>query len=444
MNGSPQSIRKTIQLMILLTLLAWATQTLFHQWGYGAELPPVEAAQPASEEKFVAQDASQKFATGTPRSLAGATLELRGEATIVGGEVKLKQICRWADADKAAFEPVADLVVARISGSTPFRAMTLTELKATLQDAGVNLAVIHFAGTTNCTISRSDVVSDERANLQEWISARQGKSPTEAFKIEKASVVAPLTVDSKAAPTSANTGVAQPAVVVVAPKPRATNDRTLRDLLVADLAERLSLEATTLQMKFSPADEKLLNLAEPQFRFNVDGQRTHGLGSVSWDVTIVTDSGNTKTTINANARAWQDQLVVLKPIAYHQTFQSSDITDRRALVDSLNTEASMKREQVVGQMAGQELKAGTVLTPRVVEPSPLVKPGQPVTITLQQGGVKITSVARAMEGGSYGQTIRVKNETTGNVFEVTLSGPQAALMSANAPTEGTKTADASH
>src|SRR5438477_676403 len=90
------SKRKTVQLMVALTILAWATQTLMHQWGFGAEI----AAQPTEEgEKFVPGDSSS----------GGATLELRDEATIVGGEVKLKQVCRWSEVDNASMSPIADL-----------------------------------------------------------------------------------------------------------------------------------------------------------------------------------------------------------------------------------------------------------------------------------------------------------------------------------------------
>jgi len=36
MNYPPKfGIRKKVQLMVILTILAWATQTLFHQWGSG-------------------------------------------------------------------------------------------------------------------------------------------------------------------------------------------------------------------------------------------------------------------------------------------------------------------------------------------------------------------------------------------------------------------------
>src|SRR4051812_29860316 len=89
------SKRKTVQIMIALTILAWATQTLFHQWGFGAEVIFASTTQPSEQleqEKFVPVDPSTR----------GATLEMRGEATIVGKEIKLKQVCRWNDADNAA------------------------------------------------------------------------------------------------------------------------------------------------------------------------------------------------------------------------------------------------------------------------------------------------------------------------------------------------------
>src|SRR3712207_1133954 len=94
----PLSTRKKVQLMVALTILAWATQTLFHQWGFGADV----AARPAS-----AGAPSEKFVPGTARFAAGATLEMRTEATVLGTDVKLKQVCRWSSADEAVFAPLA-------------------------------------------------------------------------------------------------------------------------------------------------------------------------------------------------------------------------------------------------------------------------------------------------------------------------------------------------
>ena len=43
---------------------------------------------------------------------------------MIGEEVKLRQVCRWVDADKAAFEPMADLVLMRLARQSPFKTLT--------------------------------------------------------------------------------------------------------------------------------------------------------------------------------------------------------------------------------------------------------------------------------------------------------------------------------
>src|SRR5262245_44235961 len=113
-NGRPLSRRQTVRLMIALTILAWATQTLLKQWGFGAEIPTTE---PATEQA----ESTEKFVPGSSRYASGATLELRTEATVIGGDVKLRQVCRWADSDKHIFEPMGDLVLVRLGARAPFK-----------------------------------------------------------------------------------------------------------------------------------------------------------------------------------------------------------------------------------------------------------------------------------------------------------------------------------
>lgn len=68
----------------------------------------------------------------------------------------------------------------------------------------------------------------------------------------------------------------------------------------------------------------------------------------------------------------------------------------------------------------------------MVDAVPLVRAGQLVTVVLQQGSVQVKTVARAMEGGSFGQSIRVKNEATRDIFEVVLTGPQTGRLGSDA------------
>ena len=68
------------------------------------------------------------------------------------------------------------------------------------------------------------------------------------------------------------------------------------------------------------------------------------------------------------------------------------------------------------------------MTARMVDAVPLVKPGQLVTITVSSGTVQIKTVGRAMEEGAYGQAVKVRNESTRDIFEVVMTGPQQGTL----------------
>ena len=418
-NGRPLSARKKVQFLVALTLLAWATQTLMAQWSRGAEVDVRHApAAAAGSTAFVPAAAAG----------AGATLELRGEAKVYGAEVKLKQVCRWSDADAAMFAPVAELVIAKLDGRRPFRVMDVQEVRETLGEAGINVALVRFAGPVECKVERTDVKLGEGEALDAWIKEQDRAQPDAEQPVEP---------QPAAARQPADAGDGARRRVVREPETRAEpaehedepGVRTLKSVLVADLAVRLALPADDLQVAFSPRDENVLNLAEPNFRFDVQPRRVRDLGEVSWDVTVVSGpAGSRKAQIRATARAWQNQVVVTRSLARGQVIQESDITARRTLVDRLPGAALLAAEQVIGQIAARELKPGTLVTAPLVEAVPLAKLGQFITITLDRGNVRIKSVGKALEGGSYGETIRVKNEATKDVYQVVLTGPQEATM----------------
>jgi flagella basal body P-ring formation protein FlgA len=277
---------------------------------------------------------------------------------------------------------------------------------------------------------------DERAALQQWIDEHNPDAAKDQddSATQHASADAPGEAISASAKQSAAPAVAQaaPAIRTTEPVPTLELDpkplHSLRDLLSADLSTHLNLPAESLQISFNPADDAVLNLVEPYFRFNITPRRVHNLGEVSWDVTIVTGAATKNMTVTAMAKAWQTQAVLNKPVAFKQVIREDDLTEHRTLVDALSSETPITRAQAVGQQAARDLKPGTMLTGRMVDPLPLVRAGELVTVTLTQGSVQIKTVARALEGGTYGQTIRVRNETTKDVFEVTMVAQQEARL----------------
>lgn len=403
-NGRPLTKKQQVRVMVALTILAWATQTLFKQWGYGAQLP---ATQPSRGDEL-----AERFVPVTTLYPRGVTLEVRSNATVIGGEVKLRQICRWSDRDKGLFDPIGDLILVRLAPDTPFKAVSVDEIRGLLRDAGVNIAAINFAGSVNCTVARSDVHYDEREALQKWIESNDtaktlAEGPTSAPHVTVAA--APATVPTENGPV-----------------------RTLREMLVADLAVRLNLPPESLQVDFKPQDQNALNIATPLFQFEIEPLRARSLGQVIWNVKVLAPKGqqSRKLTIAADSRAWQEQVVTAKPLTFKQIIRADDLVRRRTLVDQLTDDPLLAMDQIVGQQAARELKPGSIMTAKTVDAVQLVKAGQFVTVSLDQGSVKIKTVAKAMENGVYGQTIRVKNETTRDVFQVVMTGPQQATMSA--------------
>ncbi len=352
-----------------------------------------------------------------------ASLELRSEATIYGSEIRLKQIARWSETDNAAMSTLADLTITRLEANddAAFKTITMETVKQTLTGAGLNLAELRFTGSTSCRVTRSDKHFDEPDALDQWLTGRTGPKKAPEPKFEPLPI-AQEPVARQQAPTI-DTILPQAHDTVVSPT-------TLKGKLIHDLATRMGLDEKDLQLTFGPDDDRLLNLSEPQFRFGIEPRRARALGMVTWEVTISTNqgAGQHKATLTGNARAWQNQVVVDKPITMKGVIRAEDVVSRRVLVEQISGETLLSIDQIVGQQASRNLPAGTLVTSRAVEAVPLVRAGQLVTVTLGQGAVQIKTVARAAEAGTFGQTIKVKNETTKDIYDVVLTGPQQGVV----------------
>ena len=329
---------------------------------------------------------------------AGGTLTLRPRAVVTGADVRLRDVCRWADGDAAAFAPLADLTVSRLGDGGSTVELPVETLRATLREAGVNLAAVRLGGAGTCVVTRD-------------ITAAAAEPTTAAAAATAAATDPPLT----------------------AAEAECNPFHTLRDRLLADAAQRLNVAAADLQLTFVERDASLLNLSEPTFHFQLDPKQVQQLGRVSWDVTVQSGSATQRAVVTADARAWQNQLVLTRPAAYHQVLRAGDVSERRVLLDRLGDDAPLARSQAIGQPVARELKGGAVLTARLLDPLPLVRPGQYVTVTLNHGSVQVRTVVRALEGGTFGQSIKVRNDATRDEYQVTLTGPQVATLG---PTPG--------
>ena len=68
-----------------------------------------------------------------------------------------------------------------------------------------------------------------------------------------------------------------------------------------------------------------------------------------------------------------------------------------------------KKEDLIGKRTRQTIRQGATIVGNKVEDTPIINPGDLVTIVIESSAFKITAQGRAREAGVYGRVIRVMN-----------------------------------
>jgi flagella basal body P-ring formation protein FlgA len=198
---------------------------------------------------------------------------------------------------------------------------------------------------------------------------------------------------------------------------------SLKDLLVNDLTARLGLRQNQLQLEFDPRDQRTLALTAPRLTFQIDSSRAAGLGAVSWTINIRNGSSERTATVSARASAWEDQVVLTRSLSSGQMIQKSDVTLRHALVEKLTPGKILDPSDAIGEVASSAMERGDVLSENAIRAASIVQAGDFVTVAMDIDSMKIETVARALDSGPKGGIIRAKNEATGQVYQVSVTGP---------------------
>jgi len=80
------------------------------------------------------------------------------------------------------------------------------------------------------------------------------------------------------------------------------------------------------------------------------------------------------------------------------------------------------REAVRNLSAGAVVRAGDVVTPR------LVRRGEPVTVNVRSGGLTIATTARALGSGGMGDLVRVVTTATNRTLDAVVEGSGAVRI----------------
>ena len=413
-------IRKVRKTLVAALVLAWATQTLVSQWAGGAEPPPAKSSAKKPAEGGI------------------VTVVMRDDAKVTGGAVRLGDVCRLlseGDAPKAGDgRAVGDLVLAYRDPDAAAVTVGIEQVIRLLGDNGVGAARVRFQGPIRCQVAFAGD-APAKANASAAVSQEVGLLEWAGEPVPEQ--LAPA-AEQNAAPAEQNAPPADAFTDAAPASPRdeggvkwGENDWSpagtngplpLAELLRRDLADRLNLPADGVQLRFRDPSAAYLD-ATGVAASQVRPTRAADLGPVAWVVTL----DGRSVDVAADATAEVTRLSVAQPVGRGQIIRAADVVSQPATIRRTG-DRGLTLAEVVGQEAARTLDVGDVLTGNSLAPRMLVRRGQYVSVTLVQNGLELRTLDRALDDGGYGQTVKVKNDTTGEILHVVVTGPQTGTL----------------
>ncbi|MEL7238893.1 MAG: flagellar basal body P-ring formation chaperone FlgA, partial [Planctomycetota bacterium] len=321
------------------------------------------------------------------------SIQLRSDL-VATGDVKLKDVV-----ENAAYLPsdLAERVVCFRDGREK-ATLLLSDVEAALATAGIRPDAIHLGGAVKCQITFNGDTATQATpadGLLAWAGEEQPTGPqTASF------------TDWDQAGVATGTDTAKPTT-------------SLHAQLAQAVADRFGLPGGSVDLAFKPRDARLVALPHA----TLQSLRGDDLGRIRFRLVI--DGAAHDVTGQASATIPQTRLVV--PVARGAQLRSEDLATTPARITRL-ADRSVTPEDALGQEAARGLDAGSVLTPDRLAPQTLVRRGQPIAVSLSSGGVELRILCTAMQDGTLGDAIRVKNDKTGKQLQVVVTGKAAAAI----------------
>lgn len=294
--------------------------------------------------------------------------------------------------------------------------VTLDELREALVGAGANPVEFTVCGSVICRVVRPLTlrVSNEDATGQArywW----PGRSKT----------------DSQFGRQATNYQVSRPDndEITVQADHIDTSGMTLEDILHANVAKRFGDLGGRVHVRFSANARKALSLAGPEYDFRIHWSRERKLGRCGLTVDILRDGRvEQDLPLVLEVSLTLPVVVACRPINRGQAVRTQDVRVEDRDFYNLSRIGLMEAAEAVGQQTRRFIRRGEMVYHNDLKSMPLVTRGQMITVWSQVGGLRVKSVAKALESGAFGETIEVRNETSRDRYQVTVTGPQAGRI----------------
>lgn len=157
-----------------------------------------------------------------------------------------------------------------------------------------------------------------------------------------------------------------------------------------------------------PLTTKLESPAQPVGRTTV---RVSCEGSAPWSVFVP-----------AQVHLYRQVIVASRPLKRDSVLAAEDVTLAERDVGSLNQGYMTALEQVVGNKLTRGIQPHQVITPNQVSLAEIVRRGDQVVISARNAAINVRMPGEALEDGTLGAQIRVKNTRSGRTVKARVMG----------------------
>ena len=188
---------------------------------------------------------------------------------------------------------------------------------------------------------------------------------------------------------------------------------------------------TQVKINFNPTPGSLLTLTDPPYTFRIRRARGSNdwLGQLGFNVEVWKDQQVVKRElIPVEVEARAPMVVAARAINSKATLGTQDAERTWQTLQRSDGKFVTDVDSLLGQRAKRMIPAGTVITPDMIEPQPLAKRGQLVTVLCRQGGLELKTTGMAMETGFKDALIRVRNERSKQTYRGRLIRPGVVLV----------------
>jgi flagella basal body P-ring formation protein FlgA len=120
--------------------------------------------------------------------------------------------------------------------------------------------------------------------------------------------------------------------------------------------------------------------------------------------------------LNADIEVWRDVVVFRDHISRGEKLGLSDITLQQRNIGKLQRGYYTDFKDIIGNISKRSLKAGTAVSPSMINLPIIVKRGQTMTLRVERPGFAVNMKGIALKKGRKGDSIKVKNSSSNKVL----------------------------